>query len=157
MSGMRYTVAMDFGVTVRYNGASTMDIKVIKEWVKFITAYSLIIWMIKYKDLYSDWTGVPWLNSSQLFPLPPPGDLQLQGHIVWSVWRLQWQCHGWHEKARRHRDQWPQCVRTQLGYRPQVSHFNMNGAYSIMNTHKHMHWCRCIHPQTTTISLLVSP
>lgn len=32
--GKHYTVAMDFGVTVRYDGNHFMDIKVIKEWVK---------------------------------------------------------------------------------------------------------------------------
>ena len=30
-SGQHYTVAMDFGVTVRYNGGTIMDIKVIRE------------------------------------------------------------------------------------------------------------------------------
>ena len=30
-SGIHYTVAMDFGVTVRYDGNHFMDIKVIKE------------------------------------------------------------------------------------------------------------------------------
>lgn len=33
-NGKHYTVAMDFGVTVRYDGNHFMDIKVIKEWVK---------------------------------------------------------------------------------------------------------------------------
>ena len=79
--------------------------------------------------MYSDWTGVPWIN------LPSLGDLQLQGHIVWSVWRLQWQSQRWHARARRHRDQWRQCVWTQLGDRPmgdrpQVSNFNMAPTWS---------------------------
>lgn len=33
-SGKFYTVSMNFGVTVRYDGNHFMDIKVIKEWVK---------------------------------------------------------------------------------------------------------------------------
>lgn len=33
-SGKHYTVSMNFGVTVRYDGNSFMDIKVIEEWVK---------------------------------------------------------------------------------------------------------------------------
>ena len=33
-SGKHYTVSMNFGVTVRYDGNHFMDIKVTKEWVK---------------------------------------------------------------------------------------------------------------------------
>lgn len=33
-NGKHYTVVMDFGVTVRYDGNHFMDIKVVKEWVK---------------------------------------------------------------------------------------------------------------------------
>ncbi len=36
MSGKHYTVALNFGVTARYDGNHYMDIKVIKEWVCFL-------------------------------------------------------------------------------------------------------------------------
>ncbi len=36
MSGKHYTVALNFGVTTRYDGNHYMDIKVIKEWVCFL-------------------------------------------------------------------------------------------------------------------------
>lgn len=36
MSGKHYTVALNFGVTARYDGNHYMDIKVIKEWVCFV-------------------------------------------------------------------------------------------------------------------------
>lgn len=40
MSGKHYTVALNFGVTVRYDGNHYMDIKVIKEWVCFLERFS---------------------------------------------------------------------------------------------------------------------
>lgn len=92
--GKHYTVAMDFGVTVRYDGNHFMDIKVIKEWVKDWTDGQRWDLSVATNKQQSFWDREDAGLSScchlhmSLTCTFSFSNLQLWRFAVWTVWRL---------------------------------------------------------------------
>lgn len=107
LKGKHYTVAMDFGVTVRYDGNHFMDIKVIKEWVKDWTnrqRWDLGVATIKLHSFgdreHASLTSCCHLHKS-LTGTSSVSDLQLWRSAVWTLWRLWPKLQGRLPKTRR--------------------------------------------------------
>lgn len=114
MSGKHYTVALNFGVTVRYDGNHYMDIKVIKEWVWFLLNSSFITWFT-FEYLY------------MLVII-----LQLWGQTLWAVWGLQRRLSGWLPDPNWWTGPKPQWLWPQLEHRPWVRHYAVTTALSLL-------------------------